>query len=98
RPAVIDRRILTFDVTAFLEALVEYFNRIGGLGGRPAAQEPDHRHGRLLRARRERPRRRPAAKRGQEFSSSDVACHVTLQLGVIHAMEGMIPRFPSPSL
>src|SRR6516165_3364900 len=27
-------------------------------------------------------------QRGQEFSSSDVACHVTLRLGVIHAMEG----------
>src|SRR5262249_49214060 len=27
-------------------------------------------------------------QRGEEFSSSDVACHVTLRLGVIHAMEG----------
>ena len=26
-------------------------------------------------------------ERGQEFSSFDVACHVTLRLGVIHAME-----------
>src|SRR5262249_37914260 len=26
-------------------------------------------------------------KRGQEFSSSDVACHVTLRVGVIHAIE-----------
>ena len=41
----------------------------------------------LLRARRERPRGR-AAEGGQEFSSSDVACHVTLGLGVIHAMDG----------
>src|SRR5262245_50254289 len=40
----------------------------------------------LLRPRRERPRRR-AAERGQELSSCDVACHVTLRLGVIHAME-----------
>src|SRR5262249_48713618 len=31
-----------------------------------------------LRPRRERPRRRRAAERGQEFSSCDVACHVTL--------------------
>src|SRR6516164_4595069 len=51
-------------------------------------EEPDHRHRRLLRARRERPRSRAAEKRGKEFSSSDVACHVTLRLGVIHAMEG----------
>jgi hypothetical protein len=41
----------------------------------------------LLRPCRERPRgRRAADKRGQEFSSSDVACHVTLRLGVIRAM------------
>jgi hypothetical protein len=31
----------------------------------------------LLRARRKRPRRRPA-KRGYEFSPSDVDCHATL--------------------
>jgi hypothetical protein len=41
----------------------------------------------LLRTRRERPRSRRAAERGYEFPSS-VACHVTLRLGVIHAMEG----------
>ena len=35
----------------------------------------------LLRARRERPCRHRAAERGQEFSSCDVACHVTLRLG-----------------
>jgi hypothetical protein len=48
-------------------------------------ENPDHWHGRLLRARRERPCHRRAAERGQEFSSSNVACHVTLRLGVIHA-------------
>src|SRR5262245_26057773 len=48
----------------------------------------DHRKRTLLRMRRERPRGRRAAERGYEFSSSDVACHVTLRLGVIHAMEG----------
>jgi hypothetical protein len=31
--------------------------------------------------------RRAAKQRSQEFSSSDVACHVTLRLGGIHAME-----------
>jgi hypothetical protein len=43
---------------------------------------------RLLRPRRERPRSCCAAKSGQEFSSFDVACHVTLRLGAIHAVEG----------
>src|SRR6516225_10567220 len=49
-------------------------------------QKPDHRHRRLLRVRRERPRGR-AAECIQQFPPSDVACHVTLRLGVIHAME-----------
>jgi hypothetical protein len=39
-------------------------------------------------ARRQRARDRRAAERSQEFPSSDVACHVTLRVGVIHAMEG----------
>ena len=51
------------------------------------AEKSDHRRRRLLRPRRERPSRRRAAERCQEFSSSNVACHVTLRLGVIHAME-----------
>jgi hypothetical protein len=40
----------------------------------------------LLRVRRERPRRRRGAERGHELSSLDVACHVTLRLGVIYAI------------
>src|SRR5262249_46624703 len=43
----------------------------------------------LLRPRRERPHGRRAAEQGDEFAASDVACHVTLRLGVIHAMEGL---------
>src|SRR5262245_10772771 len=35
----------------------------------------------IIRRAGERPRRRRAAERGQEFSSLDVACHVTLRLG-----------------
>jgi hypothetical protein len=58
---------------------------------------PFHRHPRLLRARRERPRDSRAAERGQEFSSFDVACHVTLRLGVIHEMSDDI-TLPSRGL
>src|SRR5258706_8276198 len=38
---------------------------------------------RLLRARREWPHNSRAAKRGYEFSPSDVGCHVTLPWGVM---------------
>jgi hypothetical protein len=69
------------------------YNPLSTLYHRPTStgvseRAADHRHRRLLRPRRERPRDRRTAERGQEFSSFDVACHVTLRLGVIHAMEG----------
>ena len=57
-----------------------------GLGGmrsksvhdrrRRAAEEPDHRHRRLLRARRERPRGRRAAEQRDELAASDESCHL----------------------
>jgi hypothetical protein len=51
RPAVFDRDVLALDITDFLEALAErgYYVRVRL--GRRAAQESNHRHRRLLRAR-----------------------------------------------
>src|SRR5262249_6654510 len=66
--------------------------RVAGLHLR-GARRPGHERAHaphllpLLRACRERPCSRCAAERRSEFSSSVVACHVTLRLGVIHAME-----------
>jgi len=42
------------------------------------ADKSDHRHRRLLRARRERPRDRRAAECGQQFPPSDGDCHTPL--------------------
>jgi bifunctional non-homologous end joining protein LigD len=39
--------------------------------------KPDHRHRRLLRARRERPRDRRAAEKGEEVATPDASCHLT---------------------
>src|SRR5262249_42702427 len=51
-------------------------------------QHPDPPHAlALLRPRHERPRSRRTAECGKQFPPSDVACHVTLRLGVIHAIE-----------
>src|SRR5262249_59298490 len=64
RPAVFDRCVLALVVAGFLEALPKRRHMCGVYLCRWAAKEPDHRHRRLLRARRERPRgRRAAAKR-----------------------------------
>src|SRR5215471_5493613 len=60
----------------------------GRFGG-PGIEEPDHRHRRLLRARRKRPCNWCAAKQRDEFAPSnlDLDCHVTLPRGSAHAME-----------
>jgi hypothetical protein len=64
-PTVIERQITSFDVAEFGETLSE----TGYIGlvrtWRRAMHESDHRHRRLLRARRERPRDRCAAECGQ---------------------------------
>src|SRR5215831_12801752 len=65
RPAILDRHILAFDVPAFANALPECGHKTCSVGGRRAAEEPDYRHRRLLRARRERPRGRAAEQRDE---------------------------------
>src|SRR5262245_23575294 len=70
RPAILDRHILAFDVPAFADALPECGHKTCSVGGRRAAEEPDHRHRRLLRARRERPRGRRAADERDELATA----------------------------
>src|SRR5262249_52462150 len=88
-PVIFDRNVATFIPAEFAQPLHESGGPWFPGRWRGCTQKPDDRESpRLLRARRDRPRRRRAAERGQEFSSSDAACHVTLRLGVIHAMAG----------
>src|SRR6266508_3864943 len=61
-PAVLDRHVLTLDITGVLEALAKRAQTVRQRVKRPAVEEPDHRHPRLLRARRERPRNRRTAE------------------------------------
>src|SRR5262249_56970085 len=69
RPAILNRHILALDVTGFTNALAECGHKTCSVGGRRVAKKPDHRHRGLLRARRERPRRRAAGQRDQLASS-----------------------------
>src|SRR5262245_54177437 len=68
RPAILDGDIPTFDKAGFAQALAKgaHPTRVQ-VGGR-TAQVPDHRHRSLLRARRQRPPRRRAAKQRDEFA------------------------------
>src|SRR5215831_5030650 len=53
------------------------------------AEESDHRYGRLLRAHRQEPRGRRAAKCNQQFPPSDGDCHTPLPCEV---RKGTVPR------
>src|SRR5262249_5982393 len=59
-PAKFDRDILAFRVACLGEALSECCEQASVRLGRARMEKSDHRHLRLLRARRERPRGRPA--------------------------------------
>jgi hypothetical protein len=61
-PTEFDRHIAARDITVFIEPLAERRHQMRVRGQRPAAEESDHRHRRLLRLRHERPRNCRAAK------------------------------------
>src|SRR5262249_14459345 len=69
-PAILDRNVLAFDVAGFLQTLAKGGHVTRVSLWRCAVEEPDHRHRRLLRACRERPRRRSAAEQRDELASS----------------------------
>jgi hypothetical protein len=61
--------ILPFNKAGFLEPLVERGNQACPFGRYAGTKEPDHRHRRLLRPRRERPRGCRAAEQRDEFAA-----------------------------
>src|SRR5262249_6765529 len=67
RPAIFDLDVLAFDISCLFQSLAErtQADRVSGQVRRCAAEEPDHRHRRLLRARRERPRGSAAEQRDE---------------------------------
>src|SRR5262245_61286264 len=64
-PTVFNGHVPALDIAGFFQTLMECGQRVlrECVVGRIAGKEPDHRHRRLLRARRERPRRRAADER-----------------------------------
>src|SRR6266545_3938449 len=53
---IYDRHVLALDVAGVFETLAECAQKFFHRSGRSGIEKPDHRHRRLLRARRERPR------------------------------------------
>src|SRR5262245_40757074 len=67
RPAILDHDILALDVAGFANALPECGQIACTISKRRAAEKSDHRHRRLLRARRKRPRGRAAGDQRDEL-------------------------------
>jgi len=64
-PMVLYGHVLAFGVAGFAKAFAEGGHKTCDGIGRPDVEEPYHRHRRLLRARCERPRRRPGELRDE---------------------------------
>ena len=73
-PAVFDRHVLALDIAGVLQALAKSAQTVRERVRRCGVEEPDHRHRRLLRARRERPRaprRRASAMNSRRLNRSN---------------------------
>src|ERR1700686_5128599 len=55
RPTVFDRHVPPFDIAGLTQTVAERLHEMFKWVGRCAVEEPDHRHGWLLSARRKRP-------------------------------------------
>jgi hypothetical protein len=66
---VLHRHVLALDVAGFVEALTERTNNAHRDLGRPAVDEADGRHHRLLRVHPDRPRSRRAAEQRDELAA-----------------------------
>ena len=87
RPAILDRDGAALDPAEFAQSLHKSGDPFARGRRRARAQEPDGRQlPRLLRARRERPRRRRAAEQRDELAASDESCHLIPPAG--RAREG----------
>src|SRR5262245_41769027 len=68
RPAILDSDVLVLNESGVVETLPERIKNVFEPRSRRRPEKSDHRHRRLLRAGRKRPRRRRAAKRGDEVA------------------------------
>ena len=95
RPAVFDDDVIALNKARLLQALAKSTQPVRERVWCGGTEEADHRHRRLLRARRERPADSRAAQTADEVSTSDwTAQHVfsTLPVGtIITVSPGTVP-------
>src|SRR5262245_50168431 len=68
RPTEFNRVVLTLDKAGLTQAAPERFHKWYERSGRRAVEKSNHRHRRLLRPRRERPRRCRTAEKRDELA------------------------------
>src|SRR5262249_38077291 len=86
RPAVFDCYVLALDMARLLQGLSKRAQTLHVVLKRCGAEKPDHRHRRLLRARRERPRDSRAAEQCDERTS----VHSITSLACASRLGGMV--------
>jgi hypothetical protein len=94
-PAVVDRHVLALDIARLFEALAKGTQALGNRLGRSDFEKSDHRHRRLLRARRERPRRRATDER-DEFAplhSITSSARSRMEVGMVRPTVLAVLRF-----
>src|SRR5262249_4104496 len=69
RPAIFNGHVLAFDVAGLGETLAERVHEESNRSGRLRIEHTHHRHRRLLRAGRERPRRRRTSNERDELAA-----------------------------
>src|SRR5262249_1004385 len=85
------------DIAGFFQTLMECGQRVlrECVVGRIAGKEPDHRHLRLLRARRERPRGRRATKQRDELAPPNAKCHLIPPAGRLRKDSTLVSPCPA---
>src|SRR5262249_16559312 len=78
-PAVLDSDVLPIDEAGVAQTPTERRRQMRGIVGTAAIEITDHRHRRLLRTRRERPRRSTAEERNELASSQLTELHSRFQ-------------------
>jgi hypothetical protein len=71
-PAILDRQVPALGIAGFPQSIVKRAQTVAKQVGPFGAEHSNHRHRRLLRACRERPRRRRAAKQRKDLAPSNV--------------------------
>src|SRR5262249_6732941 len=75
RPPIFDRYVLALNVAHFTQTSAEWRHVTCALFRRTKGEIPDHRHRRLLRPRRERPRSSNAAEQRDELAALQLRDH-----------------------